>query len=169
MHGGNSSAFGITATGAVACTIGTISGTKYTPGKAGAGNGIGGAGTKSSNQAVLAGNVGGDGKVPAYISFTETATLGAGGGSGSVYAGAQAAGGVKGGGAGGKNRSYADQNGMDGSAAEANTGSGGGGGGATRYFDGDQDDWVTWTGDGGNGAAGVVTMRIHFDFGNLTA
>lgn len=158
--GGKSTAFGLTANGASAGTVANkyISVSNSTPSKPGAGNGIGGAGivkTSSKN-----GTAGGNGKVAAYISFTETATLGAGGGSGGISAGEAGSGGVYGGGDGGT-PSYG--NAASGKDATANTGSGGGGGAAMKSDSGDV------AGIGGNGAAGVVTMRIHFDFGDLAA
>ena len=165
--GGKSSAFGITANGATAGTAGTISGTQVSKGTVGAGNGLGGAGVEAATyDSSASGLSGGAGKWLAYISFTETATLGAGGGSGAagnrVYGGTGGTGGTEGGGKGG-GLTYSD---MAGQSATANTGSGGGGGGAASVYD---DDWSYENGAGGNGAAGVVTMRIHFDFGDLAA
>lgn len=163
--GGTSSAFGMTATGGSAGSEGVIGGTdaSTTLSSAGAGNGIGGKGVNGRRQAAVAGNAGGNGKVPAYISFTETALLGAGGGSGGTGQQDGGDGGTEGGGAGG---SGVSGSGNVGANATANTGSGGGGGGGYVYF---SDDWNAYGGTGGNGAAGVVTARIHFDFGDLAA
>lgn len=163
--GGTSSAFGMTATGGSAGSGGVIGGTDATTtlSTAGAGNGIGGKGVNGRHNAAVAGNAGGNGKVPAYISFTETALLGAGGGSGGTAREDGGPGGTEGGGAGGNGVRDSANVGGD---ATANTGSGGGGGGGYVMF---SDDWKAYAGIGGNGAAGVVTARIHFDFGDLAA
>lgn len=163
--GGTSSAFGITANGGSAGTVGQILGTYSVMSKPGAGNGAGGTGVDGRSQARKDGNAGGNGKVAAYSSFTETATWGAGGGSGGVGTGSAAGnGGSAGGGKGGK-CDFSDSS-RAGANATANTGSGGGGGAAFTEF---SDDWYAYDGKGGNGAAGVVTARIHFDFGDLAA
>ena len=166
--GGTSSAFGITANGATAGTEAVIGGTNASSSvsKTGAGNGVGGIGVNGRSQAAVAGNAGGNGKVLAYISFTETATLGAGGGSGGTGRKDGGEGGTDGGGAGGTGVSGSGNVGAD---ATANTGSGGGGGGGYCYYRGDEGAWLAYGGKGGNGAAGVVTARIHFDFGDLAA
>lgn len=149
--GGTSSAFGITANGGGACTLGELLGTYTVLSKSGAGNGSGGNGVDGRSQGRKNGNAGGNGKVAAYISFTETATYGAGGGSGST-------GGMTGGGGGSVGGGKGGDYGSDGSNATANTGSGGGGGGGYAEF---TEDWNTYVGAGGNGAAGMVGIRIH--------
>ena len=158
--GGSSSAFGITANGAQAGTAATVYATasNSTPSAPGAGNGIGAKGVVTTGSSD--GAAGGNGKVDAYSSFTEIAAYGAGGGSGALNKGTPGAGGVFGGGEGGAT-SRTDP--VSGSDATANTGSGGGGGAAFGSPDSGE------AGIGGNGAAGVVTARIHFDFGDLAA
>lgn len=164
--GGASSAFGITANGAAAGSVGVIGGTdaSTTLSTAGAGNGAGGRGVNGRRQADTAGNAGENGKVAAYSSFTETTTYGAGGGSGGTGRAGGGTGGTEGGGAGGAGGLSGSSSIRIGADATANTGSGGGGGGGYVQF---SDDWNEYEGPGGNGAAGVVTMRIHFDFGDL--
>lgn len=168
--GGASSAFGVTANGASASTAGNANGSNPVSGVVGAGNGRGGDSviyTYGKNS--TSGNPGGNGKVAAYSSFTETATWGAGGGSGAVgnstLVVSGGTGGEVGGGTGGNKSTNSSTN--AGGDAIANTGSGGGGGGAIIYSS--DSGTVSYAGIGGNGAAGVVTARIHFDFGDLAA
>ena len=172
--GGTSSAFGLTANGATAGTNSGMGSSQYEAavGTFGSGNGLGGRGIVANyNTTTREGNAGENGKVPAYISFTETATLGAGGGSGAADDDTNlnddgGAGGVLGGGQGGGENNSTNRS-KNGANAEENTGSGGGGGGA--YSGATSDGQESGQGNGGNGAAGVVAVRIHFDFGNLTA
>lgn len=111
-----------------------------------------------------AGNVGTAG----YTSYTETTRFGGDGGGGGYtqddydddIPGPGGAGGADTGADGGTGSMY----GGNGASASPNTG-GGGGGGAYYIYRGDD----YHAGNGGGGGSGIVTFRIHFDFGELAA
>lgn len=103
-----------------------------------------------------------------YTSYTETTRFGGDGGGGG-YTQDDSVGGIPGpGGAGGADTGAdggtGSMYGGNGASASPNTGGGGGGGGYYIYRG---DDYHA--GNGGGGGSGVVTFRIHFDFGELAA
>lgn len=102
-----------------------------------------------------------------YSSYTDTTRYGGGGGSGGYRSagdsrGSGGLGGADTGAAGGTGTSFGTI--RNGSSASPNTG--GGGGGGAYYIDGGG--WHS-EGSGGAGGSGILTIRIHFDFGELAA
>lgn len=155
--GGNSSFLGVTASGG----NGGGNAAAYTAGAAGTGNGNGAQGVRYAdrvgNASYTEGKNGSVGTQDSFLSFTETGKLGGGGGSGAIRGlssmnGKGAGYGGNGGPAGGNG-----ENGQDG------YGGGGGSAGVNVY----NDEWECGT--HGKGGSGCVAIRIHFDFGDLTA
>ena len=145
--GGDSSAFGYTATGGSPGAGGRSSTSPAS------GNGAGGVGARDSGSSSSATNPtsGGSGTKTMHTAFDTTTAYGGGGGGGlsAKSSGSQASGGSPGGGKGGQDRT---------SGANGTAGIGGGGGGGYYWYD---DGSIEGGGNGGKGGSGCVAIRMH--------
>lgn len=162
--GGKSSFLGVEAAGGKGGKAATYSAAGA--GQAGNGNGVYGRIVDQYSTGDHSGNDGNPGTVDGYDSFTTTTRFGGSGGSGGASNSSSTSGGNPGG-YGGKGGGVKNPIGFSGDAGKDGFGGGGGSGGAffPAYDGGDSAD----VGNPGKGGTGCVTMRIHFDFGDLTA
>ena len=163
--GGKSSFLGVEAAGGKGGKAATYSAAGA--GQAGNGNGVYGRIVDKYSKGDHSGNDGNPGTVDGYDSFTTTTRFGGSGGSGGASNLSSTSGGNPGG-YGGKGGGVENTSGVSGDAGKDGFGGGGGSGGAffaSYGTDAPEQD----KGNPGKGGSGCVTMRIHFDFGDLTA
>lgn len=163
--GGKSSFLGVEAAGGKGGKAATYSAAGA--GQAGNGNGVYGRIVDKYSTGDHSGNDGNPGTVDGYDSFTTTTRFGGSGGSGGASNSSSTSGGNPGG-YGGKGGGVERTNGVSGDAGKDGFGGGGGSGGAFFASYG-TDDPEQDKGNPGKGGSGCVTMRIHFDFGDLSA
>ncbi len=163
--GGKSSFFGVEAAGGKGGKAATYSAAGA--GQAGNGNGVYGRIVDKYSKGDHSGNDGNPGTVDGYDSFTTTTRFGGSGGSGGASNSSSTSGGNPGG-YGGKGGGVERTNGVSGDAGKDGFGGGGGSGGAF-FASYNTEDLEQDKGNPGKGGSGCVTMRIHFDFGDLNA
>lgn len=164
--GGKSSFLGVEAAGGKGGKAATYSAAGA--GQAGNGNGVYGRIVDAYSRGDYSGNDGNPGTVDGYDSFTTTTRFGGSGGGGGASNGYVTTSGGNPGGYGGKGGGVERTNGVPGDAGQDGFGGGGGSGGAFFASYG-TDDPEQDKGNPGKGGSGCVTMRIHFDFGDLSA
>lgn len=162
--GGKSSFLGVEAAGGKGGKAATYS--SAGAGQAGNGNGVYGRIVDAYSRGDYSGNDGNPGTVDGYDSFTTTTRFGGSGGGGGASNGYVTTSGGNPGGYGGKGGGINNVYGVPGDAGQDGFGGGGGSGGAffaSYGTDSPEQD----KGNPGKGGSGCVTMRIHFDFGDL--